>query len=187
MSDTFRLSNEEKQYLLQLARATIRNACEGRELTNAAFFSENLQSVLGVFVTLHAREELRGCIGYVQGVSPLQNAVQEMALSAAFQDPRFEPVVSDELPDVEIEISVLTPLHRIESVGEIEIGRDGIVIEQDLYRGLLLPQVATEQGWSRETFLRHTCIKAGLPPNAWMDPATKISIFSAIIFSESEF
>jgi len=106
-----------------------------------------------------------------------------MAEAAAFQDPRFPPVRVDELGELEIEISVLTPLREIKDPEEIEVGKHGIMIERPpYYSGLLLPQVATEYGWDRETFLEQTCIKAGLPPNAWRDPATRIYIFSAEIF-----
>jgi len=105
-----------------------------------------------------------------------------MAAAAAFQDPRFPPVTKKELKDLDIEISVLTPFEQITDVNKIEVGKHGIYMERGFYSGLLLPQVATEYGWGRETFLEHTCRKAGLPPDAWKDKETRIYIFSADIF-----
>ena len=105
-----------------------------------------------------------------------------MAISAAFQDPRFEPMSAKELEDLDIEISVLTPMKPVTDINEIEVGKHGLMIVKDYYSGLLLPQVATEYGWDRETFLEHTCMKAGLPVNAWKDSDTKIYAFSADVF-----
>jgi AmmeMemoRadiSam system protein A len=150
------------------------------------FFSETLKTEYGIFVTLHKNSELRGCIGYVEGIRPLQHAVEEMAISAAFKDPRFPPVTAEEFEILELEISVLSPLQEIQNIEEIEVGTHGLVIEKGYYRGLLLPQVAVEYKWDRETFLKHTCHKAGLAEDAWKDKSTKIKIFSAEIFSESE-
>jgi uncharacterized protein (TIGR00296 family) len=107
-----------------------------------------------------------------------------MAIEAAVGDPRFPPVTSDELKDIKIDISALSPLEAIKDVNKIEVGKHGIIIRRGFYSGLLLPQVATEYGWDRETFLAHTCQKAGLPPNAWKDKTTEIQIFSAEVFSE---
>ncbi len=118
---------------------------------------------------------------------PLQHAVEEMAAAAAFDDPRFPPIDKTEINDIEIEISVLSPLQFIKEVSEIEVGEHGLIIEQHLRRGLLLPQVAVEYEWDTVTFLEQTCQKAGLPSSAWQDEATKIQIFSAEIFSESDF
>jgi AmmeMemoRadiSam system protein A len=112
----------------------------------------------------------------------LYKSVEEMAAAAAFQDPRFPPVSKSELKDLDIEISVLTPFKQITHVSEIEVGKHGIYMERGFYSGLLLPQVATEYGWDRDTFLEHTCRKAGLPPDAWKDKDTRIYIFSADIF-----
>ncbi|OGB60645.1 MAG: hypothetical protein A2Y94_03355 [Caldithrix sp. RBG_13_44_9] len=109
-----------------------------------------------------------------------------MAKSAAFNDPRFNPVVKKEIPDLEIEISVLSPLKKVKDVKEIQVGKHGIIIQQGFQRGLLLPQVATEWGWNREEFLEQTCHKAGLPADAWEDPSSEIFIFSAEIFNEKD-
>ncbi|RKZ20397.1 AMMECR1 domain-containing protein, partial [bacterium] len=128
--------------------------------------------------------ELRGCIGLIKGIKPLYLAVQDMAIAAALRDPRFPPVSPSELDEIEIEISVLTPLKEVKDVEEIKVGRDGIYIERGYHSGLLLPQVATEYGWTREEFLDHTCMKAGLFPGCWKEEGTKIYRFSALIFSE---
>ncbi len=182
----FRLNDEEKKFLLQLARKTIKNFLDGRVEKEEKYFSENLKTETGAFVTLHKQGELRGCIGYVTGFKPLQEAVQDLAISAAFNDPRFPPLAKDEFERIDLEISVLTPLERVSSISEIKIGRDGLMIKRPPYEGLLLPQVATEYDWDVQTFLEHTCRKAGLPPDAWKEENTEIWKFSAIIFSEKE-
>ena len=130
---------------------------------------------------------MRGCIGYVEGFKPLQDAVQDNALSAAFKDPRFPSLSLKELDDVEIEISVLTPLEKVTDVSEIKVGRDGLIIKKGFYQGLLLPQVATDWEWDRIQFIEQTCRKAGLSENAWKDADTEIQKFSALVFGEKEF
>ncbi len=182
----FNLSYEEKRYLLQLARDTISARLAQQPLPEPKPISENLKIRTGAFVTINKRSQLRGCIGYVEGIKPLYQAVQNLALSAAFNDPRFSPLSKDELPQTEIEISVLSPLTPVEDISEIKIGRDGLLVKNGFYEGLLLPQVATEYGWNVETFLNETCFKAGLPPDAWKDPETQILKFSAFIFSETD-
>ena len=181
----FTLKESDKSYLLKSARETISS-----ELlkTKPAYDEEPeiLRTKCGAFVTLHKEGKLRGCIGHMVGYSPLFQTVREMAEASAFHDPRFPPVSLEELNSLEIEISVLTPLRKIDSPELIEIGKHGIYIEQGSLSGVLLPQVATEYHWDRETFLTNTCRKAGLNGNCWENPSTKISIFSAIIFSESE-
>jgi AmmeMemoRadiSam system protein A len=138
----------------------------------------------GAFVTLRIGGELRGCIGYIEYPGPVRTAVEDVARKAAFGDPRFDPLGPDELDQVQIEISVLTPMRRITSPGEITIGTDGLVIQYRGRRGLLLPQVATEYGWDVEEFLENTCLKAGLPSGAWREPAAELEAFSAEVFSE---
>jgi len=182
----FSLNDEEKKFLLKLARTTIRTFLDKGKKPETEYFSDVLKKESGVFVTLHLDGDLRGCIGYVKGFKPLQDAVIEMAISAAFNDPRFAPVSADEFDYLEIEISVLTPLTKITDISEIQIGQDGLLVKQSPYEGLLLPQVATEQNWDLETFLSQTCRKAGLPKSAWQDPETEIFKFSAIIFNEKE-
>jgi AmmeMemoRadiSam system protein A len=181
------LSTSEKKYLLDLARSVIDLKTKEKEHKREAYFSSTLKEQRGVFVTLNKSHQLRGCIGYIEGLKPLQIAVEEMSLAAAFDDPRFPPVEKEEVKEIEIEISVLSPLEVINDPNQIEIGKHGLIIEKGMMRGLLLPQVATEYDWDVETFLSQTCQKAGLPNDAWHDESTVIQIFSAEIFSESDF
>jgi AmmeMemoRadiSam system protein A len=139
----------------------------------------------GAFVSLHRGEELRGCIGQLYPDRELYRIVQHCVLSAALEDTRFLPVTQEELKDLNIEISVLTPFHRVRDIEEIEVGKHGLYIVQGRFRGLLLPQVATQYGWDRTTFLEQTCRKSGLPESAWRDPRTIIQIFEAEVFSDS--
>lgn len=183
----FELNNDEKNFLLRLARQTIFNFLNNKEARQQDFFSENLKTKTGAFVTLHKQKNLRGCIGYVSGFKPAQEAIADLAISAAFNDPRFPPLTADEFDEIDLEISILTPLEKVKDIAEIEIGRDGLLIKRGLNQGLLLPQVATEYGWDVQTFLEQTCHKAGLPANAWQDKETEIEKFSAIIFSEKDF
>jgi AmmeMemoRadiSam system protein A len=183
----FLLSSEEEQFLLKLARASITAALNGDEkYREKTFYSATLQVWCGAFVTLHNPEhELRGCIGYVEGIMPLQPAIHQLALAAAFEDPRFDPLTAEELDAIKIEISVLSPLSVIHDPQEIEVGRHGLLIRRGGQSGLLLPQVAAEYQWDRQTFLRQTCRKARLPMDAWQESTTQIQVFSAIIFSEN--
>lgn len=183
----FSLNDEEKKYLLQLARRTIQTFLNENVKSKADYFSDTLRTETGVFVTLHLNKNLRGCIGYVQGYKPLQDAVIDMAISAAYNDPRFRPLTKKEVDLIEIEISVLSPLLKVQDISEIIVGRDGLLIRQIPYEGLLLPQVATEHAWDLQTFLEQTCYKAGLHPQAWKDEDSEIYRFSAIIFSEKDF
>ena len=183
----FQLTDDEKKYLLRLVRDTIDGFLKNEDQGKQEFFSENLKIKTGAFVTLHKNKDLRGCIGYVAGYSPLQEAVKDLAVSAAFRDPRFSPVEEAELEEIDIEISVLTPLETVKDISEIKIGRDGLKIKQGPYEGLLLPQVASEYNWDAETFLEHTCAKAGLAKSAWKEPDTEIKKFSALIFGENDF
>ena len=177
------LADDEKQALLQIARASIQAELAGKK-PPAANVQGTLEEKRGAFVSLKKRGHLRGCIGLIEAKKPLARTVEEMAVAAAFQDPRFEPVRREELKDLKLEISVLTPLRRIADVGEIEVGIHGLYIRKGIRAGLLLPQVATEYGWDRDTFLRETCCKAGLAPDAWRDPETEIYRFSADVFGE---
>ena len=178
------LNDKERSFLLQLARNVISKISVGESVESQDYYSDTLSSKLGVFVTLHKNDELRGCIGFVEGIRPLQDAVIEMAQSAAFNDPRFTSVTSDEVDDLELEISVLSPIEEVKNIEEIVVGKHGLIIEQGFYKGLLLPQVASENHWDRTEFLQHTCRKSGLPVNAWQEKNTKIYFFSAEIFSE---
>ena len=176
------LTETEKRILHQIARRAIEDVARGKPVPECTVDSHALKEKTGVFVTLKKRGHLRGCIGYTRGVKPLYKIVGEMAVAAAFHDPRFNPVTEAELSDLEIEISVLTPMKRIKDVEEIEVGKHGLLIEKGFNSGLLLPQVATEYGWDRKTFLEHTCLKAGLPRDAWKDGKTSICTFSAEVF-----
>ncbi len=179
------LSLEEQTTLLQIARETIGAVThQQRPVMNKDYQHTVFNEKFGAFVTLHKNKQLRGCIGYVQAVKPLLETIMEMAEAAALRDPRFDPVEKHEVDDLEIEISVLTPMHRLSSIEEIHIGEHGLYIEKGYRRGLLLPQVATENEWDVETFLQHTCIKAGLKESAWKDQNADIFIFSAQIFTE---
>jgi AmmeMemoRadiSam system protein B/AmmeMemoRadiSam system protein A len=176
------LNEEEKKALHHIAKTVIENKVKGKPVPDFKIESPILKENRGAFVTLQKRGQLRGCIGYIEGHGPLHNTIKEMAEAAAFRDPRFSPVKEKELPELDIEISVLTPLQRIKDVNEIHVGTHGIYIKKGWYSGLLLPQVATEYGWDRQTFLEHTCQKAGLPSTAWKEKDTEIYIFSADIF-----
>ena len=176
------LNEEEKKTLHQIAKTVIENKAKGKPVPDFRIESLILKENRGAFVTIHKRGQLRGCIGYIEGHGPLHKTIEEMAEAAAFRDPRFTPVKEKELPELEFEISVLTPLKRIKDVNEIQVGRHGIYIKKGWSSGLLLPQVATEYGWDLVAFLEHTCQKAGLPPHAWKEKDTEIYIFSADIF-----
>ncbi|MBI5476986.1 MAG: AmmeMemoRadiSam system protein A [Ignavibacteriales bacterium] len=178
------LSNNDKQILLLTARIAIKDSIEGTDSELGDIYPDSLKDKCGAFVTLHSNSELRGCIGYIEGIMSLVETVREVAIKAALEDPRFVPVTSDELDDIEIEISVLSPLKKITDIKLIEVGKHGLVIERNNFRGLLLPQVATEYNWDKETFLNQTCRKAGLPPDSWKDNKTTIKIFDAEIFHE---
>jgi AmmeMemoRadiSam system protein A len=183
MSDE-RLNEEEKQKLLEIVRKTILDKLKKGAIDKETASSEGLGKPCGAFVSLHKLGQLRGCIGTFTSPRPLVNTVQEMAISSSQQDPRFPPVQEEEMKDIDIEISVLSPLREIKDVNEIEVGRHGIYITKGFYSGVLLPQVATEYGWDRETFLDHTCMKAGLPPGSWKEKGVKIEIFEAQVFGE---
>jgi AmmeMemoRadiSam system protein B/AmmeMemoRadiSam system protein A len=176
------LNEAEKKTLHHIAKAVIESKARGKSVPAFNVESDLLKENRGAFVTIHKRGQLRGCIGYIEGHGPLYKTIEEMAEAAAFRDPRFSPLKEKELPEIDIEISVLTPLRKITDVNEIEVGKHGIYIKQGWYSGLLLPQVATEYRWDRETFLEHTCQKAGLPSKAWKERDTEIYIFSADIF-----
>lgn len=180
------LSDDERLTLLRFARATVEAAVRGEALPRLDGITPALETPCGGFVTIDKGGRLRGCIGYVVAVKPLHETVSDMAVQASLHDPRFPAVTPDELPDIEIEISVLSPLVTVANVEEIEVGRDGLVIQGRGRSGLLLPQVASERNWDRDTFLDQTCVKAGLPPGSWAEDGVTIQRFSAEVFSEHE-
>ena len=178
------MTADERRELLDIARAAIAAALEGRDADARGTTSAALGPG-AAFVTLHHGGELRGCIGRLEPGDRLADVVADCAVSAATRDPRFPQLTTRELTHgTEIEISVLSPMQQVASPEEIEVGRDGLLIRQGPHSGLLLPQVATEWGWDRETFLAQTCRKAGLPLDAWKRGA-EVSRFQAEIFNES--
>ncbi|MFQ6104153.1 MAG: AmmeMemoRadiSam system protein A [Candidatus Glassbacteria bacterium] len=183
---SFHLSTEDKKILLQIARSSIEMAMKGLTLPEYEPESSHLKEARGAFVTLEIESNLRGCIGSMESEQPLYKTVSEMAISAAFRDPRFPPLGEEELEKVQIEISVLSPLISVESEDEIEVGKHGLMIRKGFYSGVLLPQVASRYGWTREEFLRQTCLKAGLYEDAWKEADCEIWIFSALIFGEGK-
>ena len=176
------LSEKEKKKLKEIARQSIEAAVLGKDLPEVKNITAKLKEHYGIFVTLNKHGDLRGCIGRIIGDQPLYISCQQMAQAAALEDPRFPKVNEKELPDLNIEISVLTPLERVKDFEDIVIGRDGLIIRQGHYQGLLLPQVATEYDWTVEQFLEQTCHKAGLPSSAYKEKDTEIYKFSAEVF-----
>jgi AmmeMemoRadiSam system protein A len=182
----FRLTEDDQQLLLQIARNAVRSYLSGQppHLTNVP--SGTLAEPQGVFVSIHRGGELRGCIGNVHPAGPLYRTAAECAIAAAVGDPRFMPLMMAELPEVEFEISVLSSMVPMQDFSEIEVGTHGLLISKRDARGLLLPQVATMYGWDRERFLQETCKKAGLRPDDWKEDAT-IQHFTALVFGERQF
>ncbi len=180
------LTGPERQTLLGIARNAIARELGLPHEKLHTPSTGPLTNSGGAFVTLHLHGHLRGCIGYIESPDPLADVVRKAAGKAAFHDPRFPPLTTREFHSVAIEISVLTSPEQISDVSMIEIGRDGLIVELGFARGLLLPQVAIEQGWDRVEFVENTCGKAGLPGDAWMDPAARLFRFRAEVFSESE-
>ena len=184
---TASLNPAERRFLLELARETIRHHLNGRSFEVAAHeLSDALKREAGAFVTLTMQGELRGCIGSVVAVDPLYLNVQQNAVNAATRDPRFPSLSVQEFERIAIEISVMSPIVPVLNLDEIVVGRDGLIVRRGFRSGLLLPQVATEYGWDRETFLSHTCRKAGLPMDEWRRPGLEIEKFSAEVFGESD-
>ena len=176
------LTDEEKQELHRIARTVIEKKTRGEEIPDFSASTEKLTELRGAFVSLYKKGMLRGCIGSINPEEQLYKVIEDMAESAAFRDPRFRPVDEEELPYLDLEISVLTPLERISDPEDVEVGRHGILIRKGLYSGLLLPQVATERDWDKITFLEQTCRKAGLEADAWKDEEAEIYVFSADVF-----
>ncbi len=186
MSETIELSVELQQKLLHIARETIQQYIRHHQKPEFTAEEQGLQQEAGAFVTIKRHGQLRGCIGHVQGIAPLYQTIIDMAIAASTHDPRFAPVTEDELDDLHLEISVMSPLRKIVNPGEVQVGVHGLLVKRGARSGLLLPQVATEQHWDRQTFLEHTCLKAGLSPNDWTHPDTEIYVFSAQVFQEQE-
>lgn len=194
------INNIEKKILLFIARSSIEKRLHRDTETvskilemSISKFSPNSQekypilySKSGCFVTLHIHKELRGCIGTFRTDRELYINVWDMAIQAAFHDPRFPPLTNDEFSILNIEISVLSPMVKIDNLDNIIIGRDGLYVKKGFHSGVLLPQVATEYGWDKGEFLSYTCRKAGLKPDIWKYEAIEIYKFSASVFSEED-
>lgn len=188
------LTAEQGRRVVEIARTTVDSFVQTGKYRKLGASEAYLAEKRGVFVTLNTVEEgasmLRGCIGFPYPVKPLGEAVQEAAVEASTYDPRFTPVRPEELSGIVVEVSVLTvPVelnvkNRNEMPSRVKVGEDGIVISNEFTSGLLLPQVATEQGWEAEEFLNEACMKAGLSPDSWLIPSTKVQIFQADIFAE---
>jgi len=176
------LSESEQLQLLESARQALEAGVRGIERMLDGAPAGSLSECRGAFVTLHKHGRLRGCVGFIEALTPLYQTVRDCAVAAALRDPRFEPVRPHELAELRLEISVLSPLVDI-LPEEIDVGRHGLLISEGAWRGLLLPQVALEWNWDREQFLRATCEKAGLPAEAWRRGA-RIQAFTAQVFGE---
>lgn len=194
---SFQLSLEEGKILIELARKSVEEYLKNkRRISVPENIPKKLLQPCGVFVTINSiqngEKELRGCIGFPYPTTPLAQAVIESAISSATQDPRFYPLSLKELNSVVFEVSVLTPPKQIEVKKpseyptKIKVGRDGLIAERGIFKGLLLPQVPVEWNWDAEEFLCQCCIKAGLPPDSWLLEGTKIYSFQAIIFEEEK-
>jgi len=181
------LNKNQRKRLLQIARNSIETFLLTNKKLDLSVQDPILLKAMGAFVTLQEHGQLRGCIGNLIGKQPLYLTVRDMAVEAAIGDPRFSPVGLEDLKDIEIEISVLSPLERVDSIDKIQLGTHGVLVVRGFNSGVFLPQVATETGWSKEEFLSNLCAhKAGIPPDAWKDKSTEIYIFSAEVFSEKD-
>jgi AmmeMemoRadiSam system protein A len=183
------INENEQQVLITIARDTLRRYLNQRQVPALSAYPAPaaLQKECGVFVTLKNKHngELRGCIGYIDGVKPLREAVRDCTVDAAIRDQRFAPLQAGQDQTVQIEISVLTPPEKIVTINSITIGKHGLIISKGMHRGLLLPQVPVEWGWNRADFLNAICRKAGLPEGAWKEGAD-LYIFTAQVFREHE-
>ncbi|MFP4498654.1 MAG: AmmeMemoRadiSam system protein A [Vulcanimicrobiota bacterium] len=184
----FSLSDEQKKLLLQLARNTLVNQLKGEKTEELDLSNPLFDKDLGAFVTLRQPSgDLRGCIGHMTPIKPIREAIPDLAMSAATQDPRFPPVQKKEVDGLHIEISLLSPMKKIEDWHEIKIPGHGVYVRKGFRSGVFLPQVAEETGWDRETFMQHLCAgKAGLSPNAWKEPDTELFIFNVEKFEEEK-
>lgn len=183
------ISDRAGYYLVDLAKDCIKHFLEtGRQLEKPEKYPLELDEELGVFVTLNKNNNLRGCIGYAEPIRTAIDATMEVSLAAAFNDPRFPQVSAEEFEKLDFEVTVLTKPQIIEVAhykqypDEIEIGQDGLIIQKGYARGLLLPQVATENAFTEEEFLDHTCMKAGISADSWMDESCDVYKFQGQIF-----
>jgi len=178
------LTADDRTRLLHLARQCLESRVR-REPPPLVQRGGGLDAAMGAFVTIHTMGELRGCLGRLETDRSIAENVAYLAAVVSDSDPRFSPLRASELPYTDIEISALTPEEEVGEISEIQIGRHGLIVEEGCHRGLLLPQVATEHAWDRDTFLGHTCLKAGLPIDAWRHGA-RIFKFEAQVFGEKD-
>jgi AmmeMemoRadiSam system protein A len=181
------LSNEIRKYLLRLARTAIEAKLIGENLIPQKAEFPILDKKQGAFVTLNKDGNLRGCIGYILASKPLYNTIIDVAKAAAFDDPRFPKLEINELLECEIEISIISEMIPVSSIDEIKVGRDGLLLKNGFYSGLLLPQVAIEWEWDKIEFLEQTSHKAGLHKNVWKEKETKLYRFTAEVFKENDY
>ena len=183
------ISDRAGNYLVELSKETIKYFLDtGKTMVKPEDYPIELDEELGVFVTLNKNNNLRGCIGYAEPVKPAIDATMDVAISAAFNDPRFPQLSPEEFDELDFEVTVLTKpemiivAHPDQYFDEIEIGRDGLIIQKGYAKGLLLPQVATENAFTTEEFLEHTCMKAGISADSWMDESCDVFKFQGQIF-----
>jgi AmmeMemoRadiSam system protein A len=177
------LSATERAALLGIARAAILAHLEGKPVPWPQALGA-LAEVRGAFVTLHVGDALRGCVGTFQPTESLAQTVARMAVAAASDDPRFPPIEPTELPGLDVSISALGSRQPLSDPRAVRVGTDGLLVRRGWHRGALLPKVAVENGWSAEEFLKHVCLKAGLPARAWQEPGTELEVFQAEEFGE---
>ncbi|MEW6009861.1 MAG: TIGR00296 family protein [Euryarchaeota archaeon] len=187
------ISSQEGNFLIKLARNAIATYLNEKKVIDIPIDTpDSLMEKRGAFVTINESGNLRGCIGYSEPIKPLVNTVIEVAISAATSDPRFYPLKKTELEKITLEVSVLSKPHLIqvtepqEYLEKVKVSEDGLIVEKGFNKGLLLPQVASEWGWDSEELLCHTCMKAGLSPDCWLDSDTKVYNFQAQVFQEKE-
>jgi hypothetical protein len=179
------LSEDHGRLLLTIARKNILTYLQTQRMLSVDDVPSAFLEKRGVFVTLKREGTLRGCIGYPEPIYPLLDALLDSSVSAALRDSRFPPVTAQEMEDITVEVTVLTPPSQIDpDPSMITVGKDGLCVERGISKGILLPQVATEWEWDAETFLCQACMKAGLPPDCWLDEKTKVFTFQGQIFSE---
>ncbi len=184
-AESFAISEQDKKIMFNIVRGSIEARLNGTQYTLPDSLPATLQTECGAFVTLHLNQKLRGCIGTFRQDRALSRNIQEMAVAAAFSDPRFDPLSKEEYKNIELEISVLTPMQKIETISQIELGKHGIYIKRGNMTGTFLPQVATETGWTLEEFLGHCSRdKAGIGWDGWKDEETEIYIYEAIVLHE---
>ncbi len=187
------ITSQEGNFLIKLARTAIETYLNEKKIMGIPDDTpDSLMEKRGAFVTINESGNLRGCIGYSEPIKPLVSAVIEVAISAATSDPRFYPLKKTDLKKISLEVSVLSKPHLIqvtepqEYLEKVEVSKDGLIVEKGFYKGLLLPQVATEWGWDSEELLCNTCMKAGLSPDCWLDPDTQVYNFQAQVFQEKQ-